>query len=242
MYKNLPSCSRPLSDECSILQSGTSGKARNGRATRCCAPQRGLSRGAALRNIGGRCATEVRDPTDEEVAGFRQLSDLLTWAKIKGQLECPGSRAGALLRLVARGEWPECEIADFATVSPGAYDELLEHWLYCSEGSGDHLDDKHYREEFSDETPGAMLIGAAHALHHACRIKAKIVYTRQATDAYDQYMVQQSTANGQAAHAPIILHAPVAPVVETVNISQLLDTSKNRDVPVMPKEAVYKGI
>ena len=136
-----------------------------------------------MTTFGGRCATEVREPTDAELAGFLQLGDVFEWAKIKGQLQCPGSRAGALLRLVARGEWQECEIADFATVSPGAYDELLDHWLYCSEGSGDHLDDEHYREEFSDQTPGAMLIGAAHALHHACRIKAKIVYTRHATGA-----------------------------------------------------------
>ena len=78
--------------------------------------------------------------------------------------------------------------------SPAAFDEVIENWLHCKEeDEACRLDDGHFDRQFATETPGPMLIGAAQAPHHACRIKAKIVHTREAQDAYDQYMVKQVT-------------------------------------------------
>ena len=125
---------------------------------------------------------EVREPTAAEVAGFQSLAAIFEWAKVRGQLCFPGTRAGPLLRLVARDEWRDCEISDFATVSPAAFDEMIEEWFYCKD-EGQELDDDHFDRQFATETPGPMLIGAAQALHHTCRIKAKIVHTREAQDA-----------------------------------------------------------
>ena len=93
-----------------------------------------------------------------------------------------------------------------------------------------------------DTQPGPMLLGAARAMHHACRIKCKLEYTREARDQYNEHMVAQSSSGAWSSNAPIIVHAPVAPVSQTVNIAVLMDTGKNQDVPVITDDAYWKGI
>ena len=90
----------------------------------------------------------VREPSEADVAGFMDLADVFTWAKIKGRLECPGSRAGSLLRLVATSDWAECEIEDMASVSPDDFEGLLGAWAFCGD-YGDELEDSAWGEEIA---------------------------------------------------------------------------------------------
>ena len=83
----------------------------------------------------------VREPSDADVAGFRDLADVFTWAKIKGRLECPGSHAGSLLRLVAAADWAECAIEDMASVSPENFERILGERAFCGD-YGDELPDE----------------------------------------------------------------------------------------------------
>ena len=174
----------------------------------------------------------VREPTPAEVDDFDSLANVFEWAKVKGNLACPGSRAGSLLRCIARGDWGNAEIEDVASVSPEDFDTLLDDWLYCSYDGNAELDESDFVDTLLDETPGPMFLGAARAMHHAFRIKCKIVWTRVANDAYDRYMVAQQ-AGTQQHQAPMILHAPVAPVTQTVNVATLMDTSKNKEMPIV---------
>ena len=201
-----------------------------------------------LQRLGARVASEVREPTVAELERIVDIADAFAWAKIKGDLTMPGTRAGSLLRLVAQDEWPECEIADFASVSPAAFDALLVDWYYCKDGTpdtptGSELDDEHYDSQFSDQTPGPMLIGHAQALHHACRIKAKIVHTREAQDQYDHYRLEaMQQSSSSAGNAPIIIQNPTPPLIEKVSISQLLDPTKNSEVPLVARDVFNQGL
>ena len=140
----------------------------------------------------------VREPTTAGVAGFNVLADVFEWAKIKGGLDCPGSRAGSLLRLVAEADWEECGIVDMASVSPDDSERLLGAWMFCGH-YGDEMEDRYWNEELANqlltEQPGPMVLGAARAMHHACRIACRIAWTREDTDAYDQYMVRQTASS-----------------------------------------------
>ena len=62
--------------------------------------------------------------------------------------ECPGSRAGSLLRLVASADWAECEIEDMASVSPDDFEGLLGAWVFCGD-YGDELEDSTWDEEIA---------------------------------------------------------------------------------------------
>ena len=183
----------------------------------------------------------VREPTAAQVAGFGCLADVFEWSRVKGLLACPGSRAGSLIRLIARDEWDTAEIEDIANVAPDDFESMLENWLYCSYDGNTELDDTDFAG-LLDEAPGPMLLGAARAMHHACRIKCKLAWTREDTDAYDYYMVSKMPGSGSMQQAPIILHAPVAPVSQMVNVLNLLDYSKNKEVPIISDDLFYKGI
>ena len=69
---------------------------------------------------------DVREPTPIETEDFDGLADVFGWAKIKGNIACPGSRAGSLLRLIAKADWQEAEIEDVASVSPDDFEDLEE--------------------------------------------------------------------------------------------------------------------
>ena len=92
----------------------------------------------------------VREPTAAETAGFGCLADMFTWARIKGLLACPGSRAGSLLRLLARDDWDTAEIDDIANVSPDDFDRMLEDWLYCSYDGNTELDERDFVDTLLD--------------------------------------------------------------------------------------------
>ena len=115
----------------------------------------------------------VREPTPAEVDDFDSLSRVFEWAKVKGDLACPGSRAGSLLRCIAGMDWEDAEIEDVAIVSPNDFDSLLENWLYCSYEGSTTLGEEDFVDTLLDSNPGPMLLGAARAMHHACRIKCK---------------------------------------------------------------------
>ena len=118
------------------------------------------------------------------MANFGCLSDVFTWARIKGLLACPGSKAGSLLRPLARDEWDTTEIDDIANVAPDDFDHMLENWLYCSYPGNAELDEAEFVDTTLDEPPGPILLGAARAMHQACRIECKLAWTRDDTDAY----------------------------------------------------------
>ena len=172
------------------------------------------------------------------------LRDVFGWARVKG-MTCPGSRAGSLLRAIAGTDWDEAQIDDIAN----DFEAMLEDWRYSSDEHISLLDGNDFLrrdelggdEQMLDETPGPMLMGAARALHHACRITRKIAWTREDTDSYGRWLMmeQQGSSSSQA---PIILHAPVAPVTQTVNVADLLDYGKNQAVPLISDDVFYKGI
>ena len=83
----------------------------------------------------------VREPTTAEVDNFLGLADVFTWARIKGRLACPGSRAGSLLRLLAKDDWDTAEIDDIANVAPDDFDHMLDNWIYCSYEGNAELED-----------------------------------------------------------------------------------------------------
>ena len=74
--------------------------------------------------------SDVREPTSEQLQGFESIEDLFAWAKAKGRLDWPGSKAGSLLRVVAGDEWDDVEIDDFASVAPVTYERLHDRWRY----------------------------------------------------------------------------------------------------------------
>ena len=209
---------------------------------------------AALREVPGiasvrRCTSRqftamaaVREPTPAEVEGFHSLSCVFVWAKVKGDLACPGSRAGSLLRGIAGTDWADAEIEDVATVSPDDFADLLTNWAYSGLDDNTQLSQEDFLNDMLDTQPGPMLLGAARAMHHACRIKCKLEYTREAREEYQERMVAQSTPGAWSSNAPIVVHAPVAPVAQTVNIASLMDTGRNQDVPVITDDAFWKGI
>ena len=91
------------------------------------------SLGNATFGFAGPPASTVREPTAQEVADFFTLRDVFGWARVKGMLTCPGSRAGSLLRAIAGTDWDEAQIDDIANVSPGDFEAMLEDWRYSSD-------------------------------------------------------------------------------------------------------------
>ena len=127
----------------------------------------------------GMALAAVREPTTAEVDDFDSLANVFDWARISGHLTCPGSRAGSLLRLLAQADWHEAGIDDVANVSPDDFDRMLEDWVYCSGDINAEAEGVDFLEETMDATPGLILLGAARALHQACRIKCKLIRYQQ---------------------------------------------------------------
>ena len=84
----------------------------------------------------------VREPTPAQVDDFDCLARVFEWAKVKGALACPGSRAGSLLRRIAGDDWEDAEIEDVANVSPEDFEELLNNWRYCSHDGNTTLEER----------------------------------------------------------------------------------------------------
>jgi len=84
-----------------------------------------------------RAVAAVREPTADELAGFNDLNDILTWAAIKGDPGLYFTQAGALLYAMAADEFCDISAEEFATVDPGDFEEALNNWRFS------HLDDGH---------------------------------------------------------------------------------------------------
>ena len=191
----------------------------------------------------------VREPTKEEVDGFNTLADVFEWARIRGGLACPGSRAGSLLRLLAQHDWFQTDIADVANVAVEDFDHIIGNWLYCGGDIDAEAEGAEFMPETMEETPGPILLGAARAFHQACKIQCKLVWSRDDIEAHAARMHQQrddwvasNAASSSQAWEPIILHAPVAPVSQTVNIGTLMDTGKSQEVPLLHEDVFWRGI
>ena len=81
-------------------------------------------------------AAAVREPTEAQVMGFHSIIDVFNWSRIVGGLDCPGSRAGSLLRLLAHDDWFEAGIDDIAGISTDDFERILVDWRYCNEAAG----------------------------------------------------------------------------------------------------------
>ena len=74
----------------------------------------------------------VREPTPDEVASWTTLRQVAAWAKLKGEITWPVSKAGSLVRLLAGvdEEVDDLDISDLASVSPKQFEARLTTWMY----------------------------------------------------------------------------------------------------------------
>ena len=101
-----------------------------------------------------RATAVVREPTSDELAGFTNLNDILTWAAIKGNPDLYYTQAGALLYAMAADEFCDISAEEFATVDPGDFEESLNNWRFS------RLDDSHGPGDPDDYcSPTAILKG-----------------------------------------------------------------------------------
>ena len=76
----------------------------------------------------------------------------------------------------------EVQIDDLATIAPADFDTLLPQLRFSTEARDDGVGDSAVVDTF----PSALLLGCARAFHHATRLHSKIIWSRDATDRYDQ--------------------------------------------------------
>ena len=75
-----------------------------------------------------RIASAVREPTPDELKNFRNLSDILTWAAVKGDLSLEYTQAGSLLHLLAGYDFTTMEGEEFASITPADFEDALSVW------------------------------------------------------------------------------------------------------------------
>ena len=72
----------------------------------------------------------VREPSTDDLAGLKDLDDIITWSGLKGDPSCAFSLPGSLLYLLAGDEYFTIDASEFASIAPDDYDEALRHWKY----------------------------------------------------------------------------------------------------------------
>ena len=126
-----------------------------------------------------RNASAVREPTVQELEGFRGLKDILVWAGIKGNPDVAFTQAGSLLVAIAGDEFQTMHAEEFASVAPPDVEEAISNWAYSP-----------FEDDYGNGTPEcnvyptALVKGRARAAHRAARIWKNIEWSTNATTAY----------------------------------------------------------
>ena len=182
-----------------------------------------------------RIASAVREPTPDELKTFRSLSDILTWAAVKGDPSLEYTQAGSLLQLLAGDEFTTMAGEEFASITPADFDDALSAWKF-SVFDGDY---GHGSPDLT-ERPLPLIKARARAAHRAARLWKHLEWSSQAVTAYKQWQDEEAV---KVKGASIVQQTiAVAPSGDMVRMRETVDVTKVREVPMMESRDWRKGL
>lgn len=185
--------------------------------------------------INTRIATAVREPTPDELKNFRNLSDVLTWAIVKGDPSWEHTQAGSLLHLLAGDEFTTMEGEEFASIIPADFEDAVAAWKF-SIFDGDY---GHGRPDITERLLPSVRTRARVA-HRAAQLWKHFEWSSQAVTAYKQWQdVEAVTVRGVNAVQQTTIAAPSG---DMVRMHETVDVTKIREVPMMESRDWEKGL